>query len=299
MAAPYFHSRSEYDAFGIDIIKKNGIIYLEIVDRKEVLNQNECNTSDEVQGPSWWGRRFENICRSFPMKQTEEKKENESKDATENPELITVFASELNAHKLLIAAEMDAVNDDMKFVEIKTQKYIVPKTKKYQQSNRYNNRNYQNKNGQSISYSPHKESIKGSASHRYHPYQNKQTQNAADQNNNDSEKIIPYYKSIKIWIQSFLGGVNNILIGFRNEKGMVVDVEMFKLEYFAKKLNSFNKRKQQRVFKGNICLNFTDKVLTFIKENCKSEDCVYRVVFNAPWKQLILYAKPKENSVVD
>ena len=46
MAAPYFHSRSEYDAFGIDIIKKNGIIYRIPDVSKQLIENQKCNLVD-------------------------------------------------------------------------------------------------------------------------------------------------------------------------------------------------------------------------------------------------------------
>lgn len=70
MAAPYFHSRSEYDAFAIDIYKKNNVIFLEIVDRSELMEQeNQQSVTSEKPSdsngvnPEWWGRRFEQLIR--------------------------------------------------------------------------------------------------------------------------------------------------------------------------------------------------------------------------------------------
>merc|ERR1712087_1012364 len=107
----------------------------------------------------------------------------------------------------------------------------------------------------------------------------------------DEMPIIPWYKTLKIWIQSFLGGVGNILIGFRNERGVVVDIKTLPLQWFEHKMHYFDKRTRQTVFKGNVCLNFTDTVLSFIKKHCTTEDVVYRVVFNQPWDKLVLYAR--------
>merc|ERR1712129_90012 len=255
-----------------------GIIYLEIVDKSCILKPNEENMDhgEETVGPQWWGRRFEQLCRNFPaqIKQTNEE-EKESKD--EKGEMITLFKAELNAHTILMAAEIDAVDESMQFVEIKTQKYIKPKGKTYQ------NKKYPT--SQSVAYSNYKPMDADREKQRYHPYRNDK---AEQKTNRANDFIVPWYKVLKIWIQSYLGGVDNILMGFRDEKGFVVDVNMFKLDYFTKKLNYFNKRTQRQVSKANVCLNFADNVLTFIKNNCKSEDCVYRIVYNEPWTHLIL-----------
>eukprot|EP01083_Nonionella_stella_P176558 618062_1 len=150
MAAPYFHSKPYYDAFAIDIYKKKNIIYLDIVDKSSILNTDNStsNHNDDHKNnlkPEWWGTRFENICRQFPEQQSDKEKR----------EWIILIQSELNHHKLLMAAEIDCVNDRKEKIEIKTQKYIVPKQNNpysKHQSQRYNSR---------VSHS------------RYHPYKKK------------------------------------------------------------------------------------------------------------------------------
>ena len=317
MAAPYFHSRAAYDAFAIDVIKKNGIIYLEIVDRACLLkddksnkdnnnNNNNNNDNGNNVGPEWWGRRFEELCRHFPIVNDDEEckqkdntdidstgnKESDKNDIHDNRELITLIQSELNGHKLLMAAEIDCINDNGGYVEIKTQKYIVPKTNKQSKYPPPHLPNECDKGSQSNTYSKHQRTdSKIANSYRHHPYP-QSTYKANKYNPQRNEiPIIPWYKTLKIWIQSYLGGVNNILMGFRDEKGMVVDVTTLSLNYFTNKINYFDKKKRQKVSKGNVCLNFTDYVLRFIKNNCKSEECIYRIVFNEPWKHLVLYSK--------
>eukprot|EP01084_Bolivina_argentea_P296929 511465_1 len=145
MAAPYFHSKPEYDAFAIDIIKKDNIIYLEIVDKQSILKDNQSNNknnnTNENFRPEWWGRRFENICRKFPKENvSENKQENDSENISdENKELIILIESQLNNHKLLMAAEIDCINNKMEYVEIKTQKYIMPKHNRNNNNNNYRN----------------------------------------------------------------------------------------------------------------------------------------------------------------
>lgn len=203
-----------------------------------------------------------------------------------------------------MAAEIDCINDKNEYVEIKTQKYIVPKTNNHKKHHykRYNNCNeypppkikYNNSNkfreiggGYIANHNNDKKSEHEKI--RYHPY-NIQHKHEYNKYNN-KEPIIPYYKSMKIWVQSYLGGVNNILIGFRDDKGMVVDIQTLSLNWFSNKINYFDKRRQMKVFKGNICINFTNNALDFIKLNCKIENVLYRIVFNHPWNKLVLFSR--------
>ena len=302
MGAPYNHSRSEYDTFAIDIIKKDGIIYLECVDKTEILQDNNnnnndnkwnSNTNNDNLRPSWWGRRFEQICRNFAQISNNDdiyNNEEKKKDKEENKgdeEWIILVESQLNNHKILMAAEIDCINDKNEYVEIKTQKYVLPKRR---------NKNNHHRN-QKYNYSAAHQQTKFENKVRYHPYNNNNNNNnnynKSDDRNYDKkrkcEPIVPRYKCMKIWIQSYLAGVDNILIGFRNEKGIVVDIKTFSLNWFKNKISNFDKRTRQKIFQGNVCLNFTDNMLQFIKENCKSQDVVYRVVLKQPWKEVILY----------
>jgi len=301
MAAPYFHSRPEYDAFAIDIVKMDGILYLEIVDRETLLdNAKKDSNEDESKKdamPEWWGRRFEQICTTVPKQSDSDKSESEEKqndsDGYDAREFIILVQSQLNSHRILMAAEIDCINEQNEYVEIKTNKYILPKVNRYQR--RSFGQHVEKASENNVSGGGHYGKQKSTGSEfgaaraaRYHPYEQKRGDKSFG---GTAQPIIAWYKTLKIWIQSYLAGVNNVLIGFRDDKGMVVKVDTFKLEWFARKINYFDRKRQKRISKSNVCLNFTDRVLNFVKEHCKSEGTAYRLLFNAPWNELRLYTK--------
>ena len=60
-------------------------------------------------------------------------------------------------------------------------------------------------------------------------------------------------KLLKFWIQSFLLGVPKIIVGFRNQNGILQRLE----ELETKNIPGFVKRQGKGIWDGNLCINFT------------------------------------------
>lgn len=60
-------------------------------------------------------------------------------------------------------------------------------------------------------------------------------------------------KLLKFWIQSFLLGVPKIIVGFRNQKGILQRLE----ELETKNIPGIVKRQGKGTWDGNLCINFT------------------------------------------
>jgi len=70
------------------------------------------------------------------------------------------------------------------------------------------------------------------------------------------------FKLIKWWAQSFLVGIEEILCGWRDDRGIVHDVESFKVS----KVSGLGVE-----WKANVCANFLHTFLTFLADNIKSD----------------------------
>lgn len=64
-------------------------------------------------------------------------------------------------------------------------------------------------------------------------------------------------KLLKFWIQSFLLGVPNIIVGFRSKNGILQRLE----ELETKSLPGLVKRQGKGTWDGNLCINFTASFL--------------------------------------
>ena len=70
-------------------------------------------------------------------------------------------------------------------------------------------------------------------------------------------------KLLKFWVQSFLLGVPKIIVGFRNEAGILTRLEELQTREIPSKVGKQGKG----TWDGNLCINFTACFL-----ECKSRD---------------------------
>jgi len=79
------------------------------------------------------------------------------------------------------------------------------------------------------------------------------------------------FKVLKWWCQSFLVGIVDILCGWRDDDGIVSDVETFKVSQLPKSAVQW---------KANVCANFLSQFLTALSEKITSDDAntMYKVV---------------------
>ncbi|KAJ4786332.1 Decapping nuclease rai1 [Rhynchospora pubera] len=88
-------------------------------------------------------------------------------------------------------------------------------------------------------------------------------------------------KLLKFWIQSFLAGVPYVVIGFRNDAGILVRTEMVKTSHITQRV------KMKNYWQGGVCLAFTDEVLCWLYGTVKEGEN-YILQFMPPFNRLEL-----------
>ncbi|PGG97867.1 decapping nuclease rai1 [Blastomyces parvus] len=84
---------------------------------------------------------------------------------------------------------------------------------------------------------------------------------------NDRDMFKYERKLLKFWAQSFLLGVPKIIVGFRDEHGILRRLE----EMATRDIPGLVARKGKGTWDGNICINFTAKLLEWLKLVIKDE----------------------------
>jgi RAT1-interacting protein len=89
-------------------------------------------------------------------------------------------------------------------------------------------------------------------------------------------------KLLKFWIQSFLAGVQRIVVGYRDNAGKLIYSEMMKPQDITQRV------KQKHHWEGGVCLAFADQVLCWLYGSVK-EDEDYTLRFNRHTNRLELF----------
>ncbi|KAI5300711.1 decapping endonuclease targeting mRNA [Ascosphaera pollenicola] len=79
-------------------------------------------------------------------------------------------------------------------------------------------------------------------------------------------------KLLKFWAQSFLLGVPKIVVGFRDENGILRRIE----EIATHEIPTLIKRQGKNIWDGNICINFTASFMDWLRKTIDS-DGVWRI----------------------
>ncbi|XP_069672156.1 decapping and exoribonuclease protein-like isoform X4 [Periplaneta americana] len=82
------------------------------------------------------------------------------------------------------------------------------------------------------------------------------------------------FKLIKWWGQSFLVGIKEVICGFRDDRGIVHRLEPFEVSKLPKMAVNF--------WNPNVCMNFCDHFLSFVKSVVVEED--WQTVWKFEWK---------------
>ncbi|KAG0447869.1 hypothetical protein HPP92_028109 [Vanilla planifolia] len=92
-------------------------------------------------------------------------------------------------------------------------------------------------------------------------------------------------KLLKFWIQSFLAGVPFIVIGFRNDAGVMVRTERIRTTDITQRV------KMKGYWQGGVCLAFADEVFCWLYGTVKENED-YTLQFVHPYKRLELLRAP-------
>lgn len=85
-------------------------------------------------------------------------------------------------------------------------------------------------------------------------------------NNPRLRRTFEQFKLLKIYIQSFLLAIPRVLIGFRNDAGILKSMEVFETLQIPRMV------RQQGYWDPNVCLNFADHCLQFIEQHVVEDD---------------------------
>eukprot|EP00904_Undaria_pinnatifida_P012958 jgi/Undpi1/8793/HiC_scaffold_25.g11255.m1 len=99
--------------------------------------------------------------------------------------------------------------------------------------------------------------------------------------NPKDEQIFKKHKTLKYWAQCYLAGVRDLVVGYRDDHGIVRDVKTWTTDALV---DSVDKVKH---WDKDVCLNFTDRVLSFLKDNV-DEGPRYSMKLLDPYDQITL-----------
>ncbi|ESO84783.1 hypothetical protein LOTGIDRAFT_54612, partial [Lottia gigantea] len=85
------------------------------------------------------------------------------------------------------------------------------------------------------------------------------------------------HKLIKYWAQSHLVGISKIICGFRDDYGIVHELKEFQTEEIPNNLKIL-----YNPWKPNVCMNFLNDILGFIKRSIKTNDS--KTVYLLEWR---------------
>ncbi|KAL5473792.1 hypothetical protein EMCRGX_G028348 [Ephydatia muelleri] len=85
------------------------------------------------------------------------------------------------------------------------------------------------------------------------------------------------FKLMKWWAQSYLVGIPRIICGFRDDEGIVKNLQTFKTVEIPKETQN-----DLSLWQPSVCLNFLDAVLTWMREVVVVDDP--KVVYVIEWK---------------
>jgi RAT1-interacting protein len=83
------------------------------------------------------------------------------------------------------------------------------------------------------------------------------------------------HKLLKFWAQSFLLGVPKIIVGFRSDRNTLASLQLLE----TMKIPAQVRERGTTMWDGNVCINFTAKLLEFLREVVIEEGIVYGIKF--------------------
>ena len=91
------------------------------------------------------------------------------------------------------------------------------------------------------------------------------------------------YKLLKFWAQSFLAGLPRVIVGERDDDGVVLELKTYDTMQIPSQARQFSSD-----WNASVCLNFLDKFLSWMKEIVVEDnpDSVYMFYFNEPFDKI-------------
>lgn len=91
------------------------------------------------------------------------------------------------------------------------------------------------------------------------------------------------YKLLKIWAQSFLVGLPKVVVGMRDDDGIVRELKNYKTMEIPAMCKEF-----QNHWDPNICMNFLDNLLAWLKHlvTIDNKNVVYMLRFEPPFDRI-------------
>lgn len=97
--------------------------------------------------------------------------------------------------------------------------------------------------------------------------------------NDKMRRSFERYKLLKYWIQSFLVGTSTIVVGF-HENGILKQIKKLETLKIPRMVKDY-------MWSANVCLNFADQVLNFLKMNVENGK-QYDFEFKKPFREITL-----------
>ena len=93
-----------------------------------------------------------------------------------------------------------------------------------------------------------------------------------------------HFKLLKFWAQSFLAGVPKIIVGLRDDDGIVTSLK----EYPTLKIPHLSEEGNAVKWDANLCINFLSKLLNWLKKVVllDNPNIVYMMSFDEPFEYI-------------
>ncbi|KAJ2791797.1 decapping endonuclease targeting mRNA [Coemansia linderi] len=98
------------------------------------------------------------------------------------------------------------------------------------------------------------------------------------------------HKLLKFWAQSFIAGIPTVTVGFRDNDGILHNVEDFRTQDIPRLV-----KHKQGMWQANVCMNFAHQVLHFIKKYVAEEgpEMQYRIAYDSTSQEVQISALGK------
>ncbi|KAL7753456.1 decapping endonuclease targeting mRNA [Sorochytrium milnesiophthora] len=105
-------------------------------------------------------------------------------------------------------------------------------------------------------------------------------------------------KLLKFWAQSFLAGIPKVIVGFRDDDGMLLRLSTFNTMEMPRMVRGKTDRRGAPLWDATVCLQFADAFLQFLRRVCTREgnDTTYVISFDRPWREITVTELPAEQT---